>query len=679
MNTAEAVISVLKKRMDSYNQVSGKSYALEISIGRVSADINSTLAVDALLNEAITIKDAQRANGSDADQKPAVSAAEATLMERVINENLIAYHFQPIVNAKNGQIYAYEALMRTSGGIRVSPLTLINYAASVGRLYEIEWLTYNNVLKYAAANRDFFRNKRIFINSIPGHFLNETDFMRIRELYGDLLPKLVVEFTEQAETEGDELKEIQARCTANNMDIAVDDYGTGYSNISNLLLYSPNVVKIDRSLLSNVHEEPKKQHFVTNIIEFAHANGFMALAEGVETAEELRAVIRFGVDLIQGNFTAMPSAIPVYEIPQRISQMITKFSESAAKQIMQKTYMLSGETSIDLPMLDSEHYTDLYISQEELEIIGDFNETSGVHIRIKDDTDCHLILSNVHFKLPQTCVAPAIMIGKNCHVTLEFRGDNRMDNGGILVPESSSLHLTGKGNLSIRADDTKAFAIGNDPDVACGELNIDLAGCLTILSNGGQCVGIGSGYGKGQRIAITGTRLFFELTGKNGVCIGTLEGDPDIALSGCEADFSLRMASSIAIGSLEGTPTIFCTTTSLSVRGSGTSVNCIGSVNGGAGITLRDTSIYAELTGQYIVVVGSRNAKPTISMHQCQADIHIEGTQALDFGSYDEDAELMIVDSEFKIAIQSAKPMHFSADPNHCVRMGGICKVAINQ
>ena len=179
--------------------------------------------------------------------------------------------------------------MRTSGGMKISPLTLLAHATNSNRLYEIEWLTYNNVLKYAAACREQFRGRKIFINSIPGHFLNDADFSRLSEMYGDLLPQLVVEFTEQAETEGEELRMIQERCQKNRMDIAVDDYGTGYSNVTNLLKYSPNYVKIDRGLIANIHEEPKKQHFVTNIIEFAHANGFMALAAAYTQKEYLQS------------------------------------------------------------------------------------------------------------------------------------------------------------------------------------------------------------------------------------------------------------------------------------------------------------------------------------------------------------------------------------------------------
>lgn len=680
MNTAEALISVLRRRMISYNQVSGKSYTLEISVGKVSAEVTDHMSLDSLLNEAITLKDEQRIhNRTSPEEKPEISEEDVAQMDRILNENLLSYFFQPIVSAKNGQIVAYEALMRTGAGMKVSPLALIAHAASTNRLYEIEWLTYNNVLKYVAASRDKFRDRHIFINSIPGHFLNDTDFSKLQAQYGELLSQLVVEFTEQAETEGEELRMIQARCQANGMDIAVDDYGTGYSNVTNLLKYSPNYVKIDRGLITNIHEEPKKQHFVTNIIEFAHANGFMALAEGVETAEELRAVIRFGADLIQGNFTSVPNAVPLETIPDRIAAMIVKFSASAAKQIMQKTYMLSGEEIIHLSKLDAEHYTDLLVSQPELEIIGDFNEASGIHIKIKDDTDCHIILRTTRFCAPQQIVSPAITLGKNTHVTLEFVGDNRMDTGGILVPETSSLRLTGKGNLSIRADDTKAFVIGHDPDFVCGDITIDLAGCLNILSNGNQCVGIGSGLGKGQKISVVGTKLFFEMSGKTGVGIGTLDGGAELALSGCEADFTLRMANSVAIGTDEGFAKVRCNTASLSFRGSGTTVCCIGSRTGGGELFLRDTAILAEVTGQNVLVAGSGDSVPRISLRHCKAEIRAEGMRAMDFGSYESDADLLVLDSDLDVTIQSAKAMHFAADPSHCVHTGGASKVAINQ
>ena len=676
-NTADALLSVLNKRLLSYNQVSGKSYSLEIAVGRVSAPIGTALSLESMLNEAVSLKEAQKASGQHSDALGGISETDAAAIDRILSENRITYHFQPIINAKTGQIYAYEALMRTSGDEHYSPLMILQYATKAGRLYEIEWLTYNNVLKYMREHPEPFREKRVFVNSIPGHFLSDADFLQLMELYGDLFPQIVVEFTEQAETDGEELRQIQQRCLANRMDIAVDDYGTGYSNISNLLRYSPNYVKIDRSLISNIHEEPKKQHFVTNIIEFAHANGFMALAEGVETLEELRASIRFGADLIQGNFTALPAAAPQVGMPERLSALMLKFSASAAKQTVLKRYVTEGELKLSLSQLDAEKFTDIFVAQPELELIGDFNTASNVHIRIKDDIDCHILLRDVY--LSASHPVPLIQLGRNSRVTLEFAGDNRMDSGGIQVPESSRLYLTGKGNLSISVNENKVYAIGADPDFACGEISIDLAGCLNIISNGDQCIGIGGGVGKKQQISVTGTTLFVQMSGANGVGIGTLDDGCSVLLSGCSASFDMHLNSGVAIGAQTGTPNVSCNTANISLLGSGHTLTGIGSQEGGGNLQIKDSSFSAELTGQTISGIGSGDGQPVITLKQCDIQIRFEGTRALDIGSFAVDADITAVDSVFDVYIRSGNALHLAAAKNRLVHMGGSETLDINR
>ena len=673
-NTADALIDVLKKRLRSYNQVSGKSYSIEIAIGRVSAPVGASLSLDAMLNEAVSLKDAEK---SDFRMEGDISQADPAEMDRIISENLLVYYFQPIISTKTGHIYAYEALMRSSVDSELSPLTLLRYATGTGRLYEIEWLTYYNVLRHMRANNTVFDKKRIFINSIPGHFISDADFLKLKEQYGDLLPQLVVEFTEQAETEGEELRQIQQRCAENNMDIAVDDYGTGYSNITNLLRYSPNYVKIDRSLISSIHEDPKKQHFVTNIIEFAHANGFMALAEGVETMDELRAVIRFGADLVQGNFTAKPSAVPIEGIDDTLSALIVKLSAAAAKQLLRKTYMPSGETSANLRDLERDNYTDIFIAQPDFELCGEFNTPCGLVIKIKDDTTCCLVLRDVYFN--STNQLPVIQIGRNCKVTLDFEGDNRMDNGGILVPESSTLNLTGRGNLSISTSQYKAYAIGNDADFCCGNINIDLAGCLQIASNGDQAIGIGAGTGKGQSITVCGTRIFIQMSGIEGIGIGTLEGSTRLEFAGCVADFDLNLANGTAIGAYIGTPSVKCDTVDLTFSGSGKAMTCVGTLSGGGTYVLSESSVTANLTGQSIIAVGSADQAPEVSLRQCKIGVHFEGTRALDIGSIERDARLTIVDTELDIYLRSGLAMHLGAEESHIYRSGGGEELNINQ
>jgi len=62
--------------------------------------------------------------------------------------------------------------------------------------------------------------------------------------------------------------------------------------------------------------------FVKNVIDFAQMNGIMTIAEGVETCDELSAVISYGVDLIQGYYTARPAPEPLVNLPENIMEDI---------------------------------------------------------------------------------------------------------------------------------------------------------------------------------------------------------------------------------------------------------------------------------------------------------------------------------------------------------------------
>ena len=230
------------------------------------------------------------------------------LVSKILDENLLDYCFQPIVSAVDGSVYAYEALMRSRTETKVSPLSIIKYAAMQERLSDVERATFLNVIQLIDKNEERLGNKRVFINSIPGVSVGEESVEELDNYLASHSERVVVELTEEAELKDSELEKLKAYFGKLHIDIAVDDYGTGYSNVSNLLRYMPDFVKIDRSLLSDIHEYPQKQHFVREIIDFCHDNGIKALAEGVETAEELQTVIHLGADLIQGFYTARPSA-----------------------------------------------------------------------------------------------------------------------------------------------------------------------------------------------------------------------------------------------------------------------------------------------------------------------------------------------------------------------------------
>ena len=238
----------------------------------------------------------------------------------LISQNKFIYHYQPIIDVKARNIYAYEALMRTDREINMSPLEILATADSYNRLYSIERATVFNVLKqYADSHDKLFFNRKVFINSIPGHFLNSNDRQEILTKYSSYLDSTVFEIIE-SDAAGDE--EIDLIRTMGSDDIhiliAVDDYGSGYSNMVNLLRYAPQIIKVDRLLITDIDKDANKQMFMTGTIDFAKANQIKALAEGVETQEEFRTVVALGVDYVQGYYTGKPAQQPMADIPDYV-------------------------------------------------------------------------------------------------------------------------------------------------------------------------------------------------------------------------------------------------------------------------------------------------------------------------------------------------------------------------
>jgi EAL domain-containing protein (putative c-di-GMP-specific phosphodiesterase class I) len=106
--------------------------------------------------------------------------------------------------------------------------------------------------------------------------------------------------------------------------IAIDDFGTGYSSLAYLSRLPVDVLKIDRSLISDIEANINTQSLVSNICRMAHALRVEVVVEGVENAEQLLILREMGCDLAQGYLIARPVAEPEY------LQQLTASAESVA-------------------------------------------------------------------------------------------------------------------------------------------------------------------------------------------------------------------------------------------------------------------------------------------------------------------------------------------------------------
>ncbi len=322
--------------IEIFNSESGKEYYIEVNCGCTVINPgweNSLSSYTKLASNEMYLNRIKSGEGAIIKDKGDIQDFynEFSIL---LEMNLFDYHFQPIIDTKTGEIYAYEALMRPDASLGMNPLQVLETASLYKRLYDIEKATIFNVMDRFSRDFEQFSQRKVFINSIPGYFLNDTDNQVVSEKYSDYMKYVVFEITEQDSISDEELAAIKRVGNANaDNHIAIDDYGTGHSNIVNLMRYTPQIIKIDRFLISNIHKDVNKQMFVRSTIDFARLNNIQVLAEGVETADELRTVIEFGVDYVQGYYTGRPTPNPISNIAPEIKEEILRANSANADAI----------------------------------------------------------------------------------------------------------------------------------------------------------------------------------------------------------------------------------------------------------------------------------------------------------------------------------------------------------
>jgi diguanylate cyclase (GGDEF)-like protein len=244
----------------------------------------------------------------------------------LIDKKLIYFVYQPIVDAKTGEIMAYEALMRSNSKDFTTPFEILSLAKSQAKLYEIEKLTIFGVLEQYKMIRDKFTNKKIFINSIPNQSISKEDIELIEAEYKECLASVVIELTEEEKIKKKNKEPMLNLFVSNGSEIAIDDFGAGYSNEMALITVVPNYVKIDMSLVRDIDRNVHKQKLVSNIISYAKENSIKTIAEGIENYSEMEVLITLGVDYLQGFYLAKPSK-EVINIPELVRYEVVNINQ----------------------------------------------------------------------------------------------------------------------------------------------------------------------------------------------------------------------------------------------------------------------------------------------------------------------------------------------------------------
>ena len=569
---------------------------------------------------------------------------------RLLDSNLFRYHFQPIVSAKSGEVVAYEALMRTPPDIGFNPPQILELATRYDRLYDIERLTINNALRALSRNQQTFGNRRLFINSIPSSTLTEEDYTRIRARYGELLEKTVIELTEQTEISDEMLAAIKKRLSDNHMKLAIDDYGAGYSNTSNLVRYAPDYVKIDRALIADIDRNPKMQALVKGTIDFIHSSGYIALAEGVETAEETRTMIELGSDLLQGFWVSRPKPVFVNEISETIRLQIERMNLEASGMI-EKIYAAENGEYLDLVQLALDKYTNISLGSGDFTLVGERTKPLRMPVTIKENSETTILMRNVFIEPEKEL--PSIAVGSGSKLTIILDGENNLHNSGIFVPEGSELTLDGAGSLTIEPEHPDCYAIGCGKDNRSGKINIAMSGTLSILVNGEN--GIGIGGGRYTNVNITGGILHIACSCGNCAGIGSLSGDSDLLISNCGLDISASAASAVCAGSFAGNTNLRMRDCAVRFNASGSTLCGAGSLGAekNADIYMENMQLSTYLKGKNVVNLGTEGGETNCSIRCSKIDLYSEGGAVSGIGDRSGGGSVDIRSAELTLSFQT--------------------------
>ena len=559
------------------------------------------------------------------------SYSDSKLLTGLIDDNDFSYCFQPIVSTVDGSVYAYEALMRPKNS---SPLEILRIAREHGRLYDIERLTFENVLEIISANRARFGEKKIFINSIPDSMITEYDFNRLCEKYGNIMPQLVIEFTEQADLTGDKIASLRHLFKSKGCMIAIDDYGSGYSNTAAVL-----------SLL-------------TGIIDFARLNNIKVLAEGVETYDEMSVTIRRGVDYIQGFYTAKPQKEIVPDIPDAVAEQMRMLNMCRPEIKKARDYIVHDgcEEHLDIEKMLSDRYTGVIVESAVAHLYANGCDVMSFVIKTADGSKSHIILENANIK---GALRQCIRLGENSDTTLEIKGTDSLSYDGISVPDSSKLLITGNGNLYIDSYRNDGCCIGSSYNDTFGEITIDISGNVELQANGDHGICIGGGVSSCETpIKLLGGNIKISCTGKDCIGAGSYDGSCGVETGNATIDISCSGDNALAVGSLCGYTDIKADGTTFLIRSLGERAGCIGSLAALDGstpsrINVKNSTLDLLLKAQCGSAVGCRKTACDTVISDSDITVHVEGDAVAGIGSAEGKGSLLIKNSDIRSSSSS--------------------------
>lgn len=308
-------------------------------------------------------------------------------INELISNKSIKILLQAIVSIKQKSVLGYEVLSRgvDKNGEIIGAFELFEKAKIEDKLLELDNLCRDKAID---EYKDLLDDKYLFLNfeisDLNKGEIGKQNLMKSIEALNDKLKKLninpnkiVIEIIESKVKDLEGLQFFTEFCKSYGFLIALDDVGSGWSNLNRIPLLKPDIIKIDRYLINNINNDYHKQEVFKSITSLSRVIGTLVVSEGVETEEEAIFSIELRADFIQGFYFSKPSDFLPIDIESKIDVLYKDFK----KYFLEKTQNKKHKNRIILKIVK-----DL---SRELELIL-YNNTILKDISIKNKINEYL-------------------------------------------------------------------------------------------------------------------------------------------------------------------------------------------------------------------------------------------------------------------------------------------------
>lgn len=334
----------------------------------------------------------------------------AEMVREIIEKKDIIVEFQPIYSLNTKKYIGLEALSRgLYNGETVSPYFLFEYAKKDGNVLTLDRICREKAMRAFSAE-----------SSAPSLFINfETSVLNgLTSGTGEILrtaaenhispQNIVIELNESRVKDSYNLMMFVDFYRSKGFLIALDNVSAGLDTLNRIMLINPDIIKIDRAIVSQIENNKYNQEVFRSIINTAKQIGAMTVAEGVETVDEVITCMILGVDYFQGFY---------FQKPEQFNYLFTNEARLRVEEAAQKLNISTKKNPTVVNMKIESYKRIIYELVNRLSCMthDDYNAELRDYVDEHNEIECAFLIDSKGFQITDTVMTPDTEILEGYH------------------------------------------------------------------------------------------------------------------------------------------------------------------------------------------------------------------------------------------------------------------------